>query len=49
MELKIKYYLHIQQIKKLKSEIDIINKHKYEYKIQKISIICNKLPIGKIL
>ena len=35
MESQIKYYLHIQQIKKLKSEIDIINKHKNEYKIQK--------------
>ena len=35
MESQIKYYLHIQHIKKLKSEIDIINKHKNEYKIQK--------------
>ena len=35
MESQIKRYLHIQQIKKLKSEIDIINKHKNEYKILK--------------
>ena len=36
MESQIKYYLHIQQVKKLYNEIEIIKRHKKEYKIQNL-------------
>jgi len=36
MDNQIKYYLHIQQVKRLHNEISIIKKHKRECKIQNI-------------
>ena len=36
MDNQIKYYLHIQQIKKLYNEIEIIKRHKRECKMQNL-------------
>ena len=36
MENQIKYYLHIQQVKKLYNEIEILKKHKRECKMQNL-------------
>ena len=36
MDSQIKYYLHIQEVKRLHNEINIIKKHKRECKMQNI-------------
>ena len=36
MDNQIKYYLHIQEVKKLRNEISIIKKHKKECKVQNL-------------
>ena len=47
MESQIKNYLHIQQIKKLRNEINIIKKHKNKCKLQDLIDFAQKEILKK--